>query len=478
MLSTLRIPVAQLPPSKRYRALQLKREPKKDAPLLPKCALLVRLCAGGSLGCCKLSEQRLGLLPVLDIDIRPEYLGWCGNKVHVYHSARKHDMFEALRKHDPRLEGPFKLAAQLEKGWLVPGVDYPAGVGVLQGGVKHVHSDLNIMFQILRAKFPGRRIFVLASPPCRMISTCNSGEDEGDLQEYLQGSRKFLERLRYSKDCRLVDRIMVECSAPGRWVTKATGRTFLPGRHAQTMLDALGPGFSVQKLEAAKWGSPSRRNRLLFAERDVFDYLPAELPEELWRGWGPCVGVCKNSKGRLVEVSWRRSDDIGFAGQFPSFPAPCITTMGLDEYYDEDDDPTPTCVRLGVVSLAKVLGCDAYDPRLECLAKMKQGLATRIVGIGFSPQWYNAAMVAQLAECDVSEGKPSAQARGNASALYWELENWRRSRHPPPKPGKWPKEHKLRVKLKDKEERRKRRKKRKKKREEQKSKKSKKSKKN
>ena len=458
MLSKHEIPPEHLPPKKRCTFHRRKERREREA--FP--TLLVRLCAGGSLGCCKLSERRLGILPVLDIDIRPEYLGWCGDKVHVFSDSKKHDIFDALRRWNPRTQGPFKLAAQLEYDWLVPEVEYPAGVGVLKGGRRHDHSDLNTLFGVVRSKFPKHSVVVLASPPCRLFSTCNSTTETDDMEAYLDTSRRFYERLRYSKDRGFVDRIMVECSAPGRWVTHQGKRRFVPGKCAEFVLDALGPGYSVEKHEAAGWGSPSRRYRLLFAEKDVFEFLPDALPERQWRGWGPVVGVPNSSRLCVVERTWRSK---WFAGKRPTEPSPCITTMSLDMYYDNNDEDEVSCVSLDAVSLAKTLGCDPFDDRLTHLAKMNYTNACNIVGIGYSPQWYAGVMTAQLAalaavEADVTDADGRRRIQQQYNTKYWELENWRRARHPAPVPGAWVRAHKRRLAQQEQRERERRRTKR------------------
>lgn len=455
----------QLPPKKRACLAQRRQQERtkdlvdyvltEDALTPCKPTFLVRLCAGGTLGCCRLGEAQLNVVPALDIDIRPDHLGWDGSKVHVFSRKNKWSHFQEFARHDPFAHGPFKLAAGLEPGWYVPGVDeYEDDVGVLGGGRRNEMSDLNILFRILRQKYPGHRVVVLASPPCRMISVANKGEHKKDLKEYLGGTRRFLERLRYSLDCNLIDHLLVECSAPGKYVKNQ----FVPGKAARLMLEALGPGFAVQKLEAAKWGSPSLRNRLLFAERSVFDYLPARLDCENYRGWGPVVGVCKNSILRLVARTWR---GLEFAGKHPTDPSTCLTTMGLDMYAERDDDPAPTCVTIDVISLAKLLGCDPHDSRLPALKRMPFRRACILIGIGFASQWYLAVLTGQLAAFMVPAQEGGILSKEHASRVYWRIENWRRSRHPPPVPRFWPRLHKKKVEanhLRKKKQRRNRRK--------------------
>lgn len=411
---------------------------EKDTLAPCKPTLLVRLCAGGTLGCCRLGEAQLNVIPTLDIDIRPDHLGWDGSKVHVFSRKNKWSLFQDFARHDPFAQGPFKLAAGLEPGWYVPGVEYEDDVGVLGGGRRHNTSDLNILFRILRQKYPGHRVVVLASPPCRMISVANKGEHKNDLEEYLGGTRRFLERLRYSLDCNLIDHLLVECSARGKYVKNQ----FVPGKAARLMLEALGPGFAVKKLEAAKWGSPSLRNRLLFAEKSVFDYLPAQLDYDDYRGWGLVVGVCKNSMLRLVARTWRGEE---FAGKCPTEPSTCLTTMGLDMYAERDDDPTPTCVTIDVISLAKLLGCDPQDPRLPLLKRIPFRRACILIGIGFSSQWYLAVLTAQLAAFMVPAREGGILSKNHASRVFWRIENWRRSHHPKPVPRVWPRLHKKKV---------------------------------
>ena len=409
-------------------------------------ALLVRLCAGGTLGCCKLGEQQLNVVPVLDIDVREQHLGWDNSTVHVFTRKNRWSLLRAFAAHNPFANGPFKLAAGLEPGWYVPGVDdYEVGVGVLAGSRFDKRSDLNLYLHLLRSGYPDHTLIVLASPPCRMLSVCNKGEDPDDLKAYLKGTRRFLQRLTYAKNNDLFDHLLIECSAPGRYERGV----FVPGKAASFMLKALGPGYTVKKLEAAKWGSPSLRNRLLFAENAVFDCLPKPLEYDKYRGWGVPVGVCKSSNLRLVARTWRGKE---FAGKFPTEPSTCLTTMGLDMYADRDNDPEPTCVAIDAVSLAKTLGVDAFDPRLKVLANLPFRRACTLIGIGFSSQWYLAVLTAQLTAASLA-GKPKYTgfvSKDHSNRVFWRIENWRRSRHPKPVPRKWSKIYKRKVKEKEK----------------------------
>ena len=310
-----------LPPKKRallaYRKEKCAQQSRietavADAKIVAgKPALLVRLCAGGTVGCCKLGEEQLGVVPVLDIDVRSEHLGWDNSKVHVFNRKQRWSLLKAFAKHNPYADGPFKLAAGLEPGWYVPGVkDYEADVGVFAGKRFDQRSDLNLYLRVLCSGYPDHTIIVLASPPCRMISVCNKGEHPEDLENYLKGTRRFLQRLRFAKDNNFCDHVLVECSAPGRY----KGKVFVPGKAASLMLKALGPGFGVKKLQAAKWGSPSLRNRLLFAENSVFDCLPNQLDPDDYVGWGPYLGVVNSSNLMLVQKTWRGKQ---YCGNFP-----------------------------------------------------------------------------------------------------------------------------------------------------------------
>jgi len=119
--------------------------------------------------------------------------------------------------------------------------------------------------------------------------------------------------------------------------------------------------------------------------------------------------------------------------------------MGLDMYADRDDDPRPTCVTIDVISMAKLLGCDPYDPRLPLLKRMPFRKASVLVGIGFATQWYLAVLTGQLAAAMVPAQEGGLLSKDHARRVVWRIENWRRSRHPKPVPRAWPKIHKIKV---------------------------------
>lgn len=399
----------------------------------------VRLCAGGGVGSCRRAERQLGITRVLDIDCRKDHLAFDGSPVHVYTRPNAQRVFSALYKHDAT-QGPFKLAAELERGWRVPGVeDYDADVGCLQGGWRDSNNHLRCLLDIVRAKFPNSFLVVLASPPCRMATHANQKKHKRDVKDYMKFTARFFRRIAELKRVGACDALLVEWSGLGRHEKG----TFVPGKYPRRMLRAMNEVFNifdVRPIQAAEYGSPSMRKRLLFAERSVFDFFPEKLYKQDWRGWGEVLGVCRSAKLSLITRTWRA---LEYRGKPPSGPATTITTMGVHIFIDRDGEDHPTDFALKPVQLAKLIGCDPFDPKLAKLAKLPVRQASVLVGISFSVQWYLAVMVAQMGAALLRGHCCGIVSKEHGNRVFWALEHWRRNRHPKPIPGFFPRYYRL-----------------------------------
>lgn len=399
----------------------------------------VRLCAGAGVGSCRLAEQKLGITRVLDIDCRTDHLAFDGLPVNIYTRQKAQSIFSALYKHDAT-DGPFKLAAELESGWRVPGVaDYDAGVGCLKGGWKDPNNHLRCLLDIVRAKFPHSFLIVMASPPCRMASNANQKKRRRDVRDYMAYTARFFRRIAELRRVGACDALLVEWSGLGR---HKKGK-FVPGKYPRCMLRALNEVldvFDVRPIQAAEYGSPSLRKRLLFAERGVFDFLPQKLDKKDFIGWGLVLGVCRSATLSLISRTWCA---LEYRGKPPSGPATTITTMGLHIYIDREDEEHPTNFALTPLQLAKLIGCDPFDPRLPKLMKLPVRQASVLIGISFSVQWHSAVMVAQMGAALLRGRCCGIVSKNHGSRVFWKLEKWRRSRHPKPVPGFLPRYYKL-----------------------------------
>lgn len=443
-----------LPPKKRYKAAKLRlrslgqnaKKPSKNAihwgqTVKSKRVVEVRLCAGGSVGSCLVSQKILNITQALHIDCRPKHLGFDGSPVHVYARSRAHEIFQKFKEHDCSY-GPFKLAAELEPGWRVPTVDdYDAEVGVLQGGWDDSKNDLQQLLNIVRIKFPECFVVVLASPPCRIASNANQRKDEEDVDEYMKFTQRFFRRIANLRRTGVCDALLIEWAAQGRH----RDGVFEPGTHATQMLnqmnDILNDSFTVLPIQAADYGCPSTRKRLLFAEKKVFDFLPCPLAENEWVGWGRYLGFCDYAPFSLVTRSWRA---LSYNGKDPRETAMTVTTMGQHIYIDREDEEVPTLFPVSPQNLAKLIGVDPFDPNLDRLAKLPIREASILVGISFSVQWYNAVIIAQMGAANARGHYCGIHTQEHANAVYWKLEKWRRERHPKPVRGLMPKLYKLR----------------------------------
>jgi hypothetical protein len=403
--------------------------------------VVVRLCSGDPVGTDPKALRQLGGQAVMDIDVRPEYLGWSGARVRVWTKKRRQELLRSIREHDYERDGPCKLAANLQAGWYVPEQLFDVDVGTLQGGMRDPNNDLNQILRAVRHAHPASKLVVLASPPCRMYSVANSSSEEEDKEEYLKYTRRFLRKIAFSMRTGACDCVIVECSAPGRNDRQGN---FMPGQEAEALLGALNEDnhaddhttFDVVKLDAADVGAYTTRKRLLFAPTGVKGMLPTLI--EKWVGWGEPLGVCRASNLRLVRGTWRCKE---FAGVWPSDPGPTITTHHVFRYAHLRSADKVALVPLTAVERAKLMGCRADDPRLKALAALPPSLARTVTGISFCAQWYLAVLTAAAGWLECFEGQRES------SEAFWSAEAQRRALHAPPVPGLAPAMHRLRVQV-------------------------------
>ena len=428
-------PGSSLLPVKKRMARMWQAEKKRRRLERAPNFVVVRLCSGEPVGTDPKALRQLGGQAVLDVDVRPEYLGWSGARVRVWTKKRRRELLRSIREHDYERDGPYKLAANLQAGWYVPEQLFDVDVGTLQGGMRDPSNDLHEILRAVRHAHPTSKLVVLASPPCRMYSVANSCSEEEDKQEYLKFTCRFLRKLSFAMESGTCDCVLVECSAPGRNDRKGS---FVPGSEAKALLDALNntsrTAFEVTKLDAADVGAYTTRKRLLFAPIGLKAILPTFT--EKWRGWGEPLGVCPTSNLRLVRGSWRCKQ---FAGIWPCDPGPTITTHHVFRYAHLRSSDRVTLVPLGAVERARLMGCRADDPRLRALAKLPPSLARTVTGISFCAQWYLAVLTAAAGWLGCFEG----QLEG--SKAFWSAEAQRRALHAPPVPGLAPAMHRLRV---------------------------------
>lgn len=444
-------PGSSLLPVKKRMARMWQAEKKRRRLERAPNFVVVRLCSGEPVGTDPKALRQLGGQAVMDVDVRPEYLGWSGARVRVWTKKRRRELLRSIREHDYERDGPYKLAANLQAGWYVPEQLFDVDVGTLQGGMRDPNNDLNEILRAVRYAHPTSKLVVLASPPCRMYSVANSSSGEEDKEEYLKYTRRFLRKIAFSMRTGACDCVLVECSAPGRNDRKGN---FVPGPAARALIGALNKDnhadnhttFDVVKLDAADFGAYTTRKRLLFAPTGVKGMLPTLI--EKWRGWGEPLGVCPTSNLRLVRGTWRCKK---FAGVWPSDPGPTITTHHVFRYAHLRGTDRVTLVPLTAVERAKLMGCRADDPRLRALANLPPALARTVTGISFCAQWYLAVLSAAaswLEACtlDAERSNPQdarkAQQRETSEA-FWRAEAERRALYATPVPGWAPVCHRL-----------------------------------
>lgn len=409
----------------------------------PACGV-VRWFAGGGVGTDAEALAHMGGLDLLQVDIRPEYLEWDGSTAVRWQQSRRDDILQQIRDHD-FTQGPFKLAASVRKGFYVPGLEYDLDVGTFRRcKPEDPKSDQNRILQVLRERFPHLKLVLLASPPCRMTSNCNSTTGRVEKQEFLQHILHSLRGLRYALEFGKVDTVLVEESAKG---THDRHGVFVPGDDARRMLAALncvddGAGdarFGVVRLDAAAdFGGPSTRQRLLFAPKNVLAAVPARnldacAHQEPTTSWGLVLGVPeKHGILRTVRGSWLPRN---FAGCHPSDAGGTLTTLPMFMYAERHDMPQPTLVGLGPVDRALWLGCRPNDPRLPRLLHMSQQLSNTLTGISFAADFYLGVLAAAMGTLGCLDGAAGARR------AFWSVQRDRRALHRQPVRGQRVKRH-------------------------------------
>lgn len=406
--------------------------------------MVVRLCSGEPVGTDAVALSQMGGLAVMDIDVRPEYLGWNGANVRVWTNRRRREILKSVEQHDYERDGPLKLAANLQAGWFVPDQLFDVDVGTLRGGMFDKNNDLHALLCSVRKAFPFSKLVVLASPPCRMYSVANTASHPDDKETYLRTTCRFLKKIAHTMRTGASDCVLVECSASGQHDRKGN---FVPGKEAAALLEALNTTpkhaageknvvFDVGRLDAADLGAYTTRKRLLFAPVGVREALPRF--ESTWRGWGEVLGVCGRSNLRLVGASWR---DKMFAGIRPCDPGPTVTTHAMSIYADSKKEENVVLVHLGASARAKLVGCRADDPRLRTLDTLPATLARVVTGITFCAQWYLGVLAGAAVFVGVYADKEESHRR------FWEAERQRRALHAAPVPGWAPAWHRVCVKM-------------------------------
>ena len=425
--------------------------PPTDPDAAPACGV-VRWFAGGGVGTDPEGLADMGGLDLLQVDVRPEYLEWDGGTAVRWQQSRRDDVLQQIRDHD-YAQGPFKLAASVRKGFYVPGLEYDLDVGTFRRcKPEDPKSDQNRILQVLRERFPHLRLVLLASPPCRMTSSCNTTTVRDAKQAFLQQILHCLRGLRYALEFGKVDTVLVEESAKG---THDRRGVFVPGDDARRMLSALncvddGAGdarFGVVQLDAADdFGGPSTRRRLLFAPHDVLACVPARDPEapadqEPTTGWGRVLGVPAGGILRTVRGSWLPRV---FAGCHPTDACDTFTTLPMFVYAERDDMPCPTRVGLGPVDRALCMGCRPHDPRLPRLLDLPQQLSNTLTGISFVADFYLGVLAAAMGAVGCLDG---ADGAAGARRAFWSVQRARRALHPAPARGRRVQRHRFLVDL-------------------------------
>ena len=361
-----------------------------------------------------------------------------GCPAHVW--SPKTQVVDKLRTHD-FARAPFRLAANLRPGFYAPEVQYDVEVGTFRHcDYRHPQSDLNILFRVLRDLFPNMKLLVFATPPCRMTSSANTVTDPADKEVFVGHIAAVLKQLRFALEFGLVDDVVVEesCAAQVRG-----DQTCVLGEQGQRLLDALNcadrvtpPRFGVVKLDAADYGAPSTRKRVLFAQKDTLACLPR--PADEWTGWGRVIGVSeKHSKLLLSGGTWRRQE--GYSAFHASSPSHTLTqnptTMCLDGTGD-----SPTLVDVDALERGLLLGCRYDDPKLRQLMALPRRLANTLTGITTCAQFDLAVVAAsmQMTKC-----------LADADTAFWAAERRRQALFPHPPRGWRVRWHKFLVKLKD-----------------------------
>lgn len=420
--------------SKRARAQDAtgSRKKPKQSKKSPKY-VVVLLCAGGMVGTDDLTP--LGGRLVLAVDLRTEYLDAFGEtRAVLWQKTRRQHILGAFATHDDTA-GPFKIAASVQRGFYVPDLLYDVhGVGTFLGAAHAASNDLNLILGAVRSKYPGSKVVLMASPPCRMFSNANQRSCDADKREFLNVTLRLLRKMRWSHHLGFCDAAVIECSAPGK---RARGGTFLPGRECQLMVDALNcvgkKMYVADKINAADYGAYSNRWRLFIAPAGAHRMLPDSIPgtkktkgkrsghqpPRKHRGWGIPLQVGPASHLRLVRGSWLNKR---FAGEPPTKPGPTPTTHRLYVYPGNERRVTLVPVqRRGVL-----MGLRADDTRVPKLRAMPSGQRNTLTGITFCVQYYLGTLAATAGHLGCFPNQREA------SRAFWRYENRRHATHPAP----------------------------------------------
>lgn len=407
-------------------------------------AIQCLLFSGAAVGVDEEALNSVGVMTALMLDNDWEKLGAFGHR--VFYSVE--DLVRAIPEWDFVLDGPMRLCASFQAGFKVDYVAYyeenswgrrvrtlagcwDNGESLPRGNSRRRENDYVQILKALHSRFPQSRVVTVFSTPCRVFSQANSvksnekTESKANAPSYRQTYLK--------KTCLVMKRAAFAVA----YLKKRLGvQAFLWAEcslkepQADAICEAMnsvdGRRYGWQRVRAEHYGSPSDRQRVVFAPFALFDYLPEPRLEEP-RGWGSVLAVCGSSKLRCQGGSWRRKL---FSGRLPEETASAATTMPYSFYIDNEDDDEVHLIAATPRQKALLMGVCPLDPRLEALNKMQNNaLGNTIVGIGFSAQWFLAVTFGCLGAMRLL-GSPE-----NTSRAYWAMESLRTQRHPPRVPG-------------------------------------------
>lgn len=408
--------------SRRAALVRRGRLPLSDT--APPCGIL-RLFAGARVGTDDLALAELGAVELLDLDIRPENLNALHPAVPVHTWSPNTPILDQLRTHHYE-DTPFLLAANLRPGFYAPEAQYDVDVGTFRHcDARHPQSDLNNVLRVLRHTFPGMKLLVFATPPCRMTSHANTTTDPADKQAFVRHIEAVLTQLRYALEFGLVDDVVVEesCSADAaqHFVQKLNG------------VDRITPPqFGYAKVDAADYHAPSTRKRVLFARHDTLACLPR--PADDWVGWAPVLGVSPYSQLLLSSNTWRGQNMVCGGS-----PCNTLTGNGMSACLDGTGDD-PTLVTLDPVEHAKLVGCRPDDPKLRHLLALPRRFAIKLAGMTTCVQFDLVAVAASMQRMGCV---------ADAHTAFWDAERRRRALFPPPPRGERVRWHRFLVRLKE-----------------------------
>ena len=406
-----------------------KRMPK------PPDFVTVLLCSGAMVGTDSLTP--LGGRLVLAVDLRKEYLDALGNtKAEVWQRKDRERILDSFYRHRDS-EGPYKIAASVQRGFYVPGLlyDVTTPIGTLLGSCNSKTNDLNLLLGVVRRKYPNSKVVVVASPPCRMFSNANQRSSDADKKEFLNTTLRLLRKLRWSQHHGFCDAVMVECSASGRHVKGV----FEPGAECRAMVKALNcvgdKIYVADKINAADYGGYLNRRRLFIAPKTAHGMLPDSITQnkkrkrgsdgqegvpKKHRGWGWPAGVGTQSDKRMARGSWLKTE-TGFTGTPPGLPGPTMTTHRMFMYSDKKGERKVTLVPIN--RRAVLMGMRADDDRLHALRDMPTGKRNTLTGITFSTEYWLATQTAVAGHLGCFSDQKCA------SRAYWKYENRRHATH-------------------------------------------------